>query len=535
MTMATVLLIDNYDSFTYNLVHQIGELGAEVIVRRNDAIDVAGARALAPDAIVISPGPGGPASAGVSMDLVRELGADIPILGVCLGHQCVAEVFGGRIVRAPRLMHGQTSPVIHDGKTLFAGVPNPCEAMRYHSLIMDPDSTPESLEVSARTAEGEIMAVRHRRYPIEGVQFHPESIMTPHGRAIVANFLARSGVVTSLREAFFDLVEGRTPDSARAERAIGEMLDDRAPESLAAAFLVALKLRGETGAELSGGARAMRARARAVDLNDGNVLDTAGTGGDSAGTFNISTGAALIAAAAGVPVVKHGNRAFSGRSGAADALERFGVKIDCDPEGLRRSLRAAGICFIFAPAYHPVLARLANLRRTLAVRTLFNLIAPLANPARPRYQLLGVADGRLLRPMAEALLALGAEHAIVVHGTDGLDEVSLTAPTRVAEVRRGAEIQEYEIAPGDFGIRLSARDSLVVGGAEQAATMLRNALAGGDGPAQDVLALNGGVAIYTAGRVDSIASGVELAREIIAAGRALDTIEKMRRASHGEL
>jgi len=533
--MATVLLIDNYDSFTYNLAHLIGGLGADVIVRRNDAIDVAEARAMGPDAIVISPGPGGPASAGVSTSIVRELGADVPILGVGLGHQCIAEAFGGRVVRAGRLMHGRTSPVIHDGKTIFAGVPNPFDAMRYNSLIVDSDSIPETLEITARTAEGEVMAIRHRRFPIEGVQFHPESIMSPHGRAIVANFLARSGVVTSLREAFFSIVEGRALDAALSERAIGEMLDDRAPESLAAGFLIALKIRGESGAELSGGARAMRDRARAVNLNDGNVLDTAGTGGDGAGTFNISTGAALIAAAAGVPVVKHGNRAFSGRSGAADALERFGVKLDCDPDGLRHCLRAAGICFIFAPAYHPVLARLANLRRTLAVRTLFNLIAPLANPARPRYQLLGVADGRLVHPMAEALLALGAEHAIVAHGTDSLDEISLSAPTRIAEVRRGAEIREYQITPEDFGIRALPRDAIIVTGAEHAATMLRDALAGGTGPAQDVLALNAGAALYAADRVDSIARGVELAREIIAAGSTLETIEKMRRASHGDL
>jgi anthranilate synthase/phosphoribosyltransferase len=532
--MARVLLIDNYDSFTYNLADLIAVAGAEVIVRRNDEIDVAGARALRPDAIVLSSGPGGLSRAGVSIEIVHELGADVPVLGVGLGHQCIAHAFGGRLASALRMVHGEASPVIHDGKTLFAGVPSPCEAMRYHSLLVDRDSLPEVLEVSARTTEGEIMAIRHRRYPIEGVQFHPESIMTPHGRAIIANFLARSGVVTSLRQAFFGVLDGRALDSEQAERAIGEMLDDRAPEALAAGFLVALKMRGETGAELSGGARAMRARARLVELNNGNVLDTAGTGGDGAGTFNISTGAALIAAAAGVPVVKHGNRAFSGRSGAADALERFGVKIDCDPEGLQRTLRAAGICFIFAPAYHPVLARLANLRRTLAVRTLFNLSAPLSNPARPRFQLLGIAEERLLRPMAEALRELGAAHAIVVHGIDGLDEVSLSAPTRIAEVEHNGGIKEYTIEPGDFGIKTAPREHLVASGAEQAAAMLREALAGGDGPAQDVLALNAGVALYVADRADSIGRGIQLAREIITAGRALETIERMRRASHGD-
>jgi anthranilate synthase/aminodeoxychorismate synthase-like glutamine amidotransferase len=188
--MAKLLMIDNYDSFTYNLVQYFGELGAEVIVRRNDTLAVAEARALAPDAIVISPGPCTPVQAGISLELLRELGPELPILGVCLGHQCIGEAFGGRIVRAARLMHGKTSPVLHDGRTLFSGLENPFEAMRYHSLLVDPAEVPECLEVSARTAEGEIMGLRHRRYRVEGVQFHPESIGTPAGKQVLRNFLS---------------------------------------------------------------------------------------------------------------------------------------------------------------------------------------------------------------------------------------------------------------------------------------------------------------------------------------------------------
>jgi anthranilate synthase/aminodeoxychorismate synthase-like glutamine amidotransferase len=185
-----LLMIDNYDSFTYNLVQYLGELGAEVIVRRNDAIDVAGARALEPAAIVISPGPCTPAQAGVSVPLLRELAGALPMLGVCLGHQCVGEAFGGKVVRATRLMHGKTSPVVHDGRTIFAGLGNPFEAMRYHSLLVEPDSIPRCLEVSARTAEGEIMGLRHREHRIEGVQFHPESIGTREGKELLRNFLS---------------------------------------------------------------------------------------------------------------------------------------------------------------------------------------------------------------------------------------------------------------------------------------------------------------------------------------------------------
>ncbi len=185
-----ILMIDNYDSFTFNLVQYLGELGAELTVKRNDAIDVAAARALKPDAIVLSPGPCTPREAGVCVPMLRELAGEIPMLGVCLGHQCIGEAFGGKVVRAGRLMHGKTSPILHDGKTLFAGLPRPFEAIRYHSLLVERDSLPQCLEVSAWTAEGEIMGLRHKRYPIEGVQFHPESILTRHGKHILRNFLA---------------------------------------------------------------------------------------------------------------------------------------------------------------------------------------------------------------------------------------------------------------------------------------------------------------------------------------------------------
>jgi len=184
-----ILMIDNYDSFTYNLVQYLGELGAELEVRRNDAIDVAGVRAMAPHAIVISPGPCTPKEAGVSVPLLREIAGELPILGVCLGHQCIGEAFGAKVVRAGRLMHGKTSPIVHDGRNIFAGLPNPFDAMRYHSLLVDADSVPSSLEVSARTAEGEVMGLRHRTFPLEGIQFHPESIGTPDGKRLLANFL----------------------------------------------------------------------------------------------------------------------------------------------------------------------------------------------------------------------------------------------------------------------------------------------------------------------------------------------------------
>jgi anthranilate synthase/aminodeoxychorismate synthase-like glutamine amidotransferase len=186
-----VLVIDNYDSFTFNLVQYVGELGAQVEVFKNDAIDVAGVRTRAPDAILVSPGPCTPNEAGISLEVIRALGGPLPIFGVCLGHQAIGQAYGGRIVRAARLMHGKTSPILHDGRGTFEGLPSPFEATRYHSLIVERAALPECLEVSAWTAEGEIMGLRHRQLDVEGVQFHPESVLTLVGKRLVANWFER--------------------------------------------------------------------------------------------------------------------------------------------------------------------------------------------------------------------------------------------------------------------------------------------------------------------------------------------------------
>ncbi len=186
-----VLVIDNYDSFVYNLVQELGELGADPVVFRNDAIDIDGIRSERPDTVLISPGPGRPEDGGVSLDVVRQLGGEIPLLGVCLGHQCIGQALGGEIVAAPHLMHGKTSEIHHDGEGIFAGLPNPFVATRYHSLVVRPESVPPELEVTATSSDGVVMGLRHRTRAIEGVQFHPESVLTASGPALLANFLGQ--------------------------------------------------------------------------------------------------------------------------------------------------------------------------------------------------------------------------------------------------------------------------------------------------------------------------------------------------------
>jgi anthranilate phosphoribosyltransferase len=341
--------------------------------------------------------------------------------------------------------------------------------------------------------------------------------------------------LSAVQQALAAVVENRSLDSSLAERAVGEILDGDAADALVGALLAALRLKGETEDELAGAVRAMLARARRLDLGTRDLLDTSGTGGDGAGTFNISTGAALVAAAAGVPVAKAGNRAASGKVGGADVLERAGVRIDLDPCGLARCLEHAGICFIFAPAYHPALVRLAPLRRALGVRTLFNLVGPLCNAALPRRRFIGVSDPAFLSRVAGVAALIGSEHAMIVNSRDGLDEISIAAPTRVAEVRRGASIREYEIAPDGFGIaRAAARDALIVDDPSRALDVLTSALSGADGAAGDALALNGGAAIYVGGRARSIAEGVDAARAVLRSGAALATLDRLVRASRAE-
>jgi len=338
--------------------------------------------------------------------------------------------------------------------------------------------------------------------------------------------------MTAVRQALELAIAGDSLSQAQIRAVLDEILDGGAPAPLVAGLLVALRMKGESPHELAGGVHALLARARPLELG-GDLLDTAGTGGDGKGTFNISTAAALIAAAAGVRVAKSGNRAASGKVGAADVLERYGVRLELDQPGLKRCLDRAGICFVFAPYYHPAVARVAALRKELGIRTLFNLLGPIANAARPARKLLGVAESALAPTMAQALVELGAAHAMVVHSEDGMDEISAWAPTRVFEVDEG-QVTESVMRPDDFGLKSPPASAISIETADQAVEVLCAALSGENGAAHDVLSLNGGAAIYVGGQARSLAEGVEAARTILRRGLALKTLERMRAASREE-
>jgi anthranilate phosphoribosyltransferase len=325
--------------------------------------------------------------------------------------------------------------------------------------------------------------------------------------------------------------------SRPAARALMEsVMDGEVPPATLAAQLVALRMKGEAVDELTGFAEAMRARSVRIPVASPVIVDTCGTGGDAKGTFNLSTATALAAAAMGAKVAKHGNRAVSSSSGSADALEALGVNLDLTPEQVGGLVDELGIGFLFAPRLHPAMRHAMPVRRELGVRTVFNVLGPLTNPAGAHRQLLGVFSARLCEPLARVLAGLGAERAFVVHGMDGLDEVSPSCETFVAEVARG-EVRTFTFRPRDVDLQPVALDDLVVPDAAASARMIRGALAGEPGPALDAVVINAAFVAVACGLADDFRQGAELARTTLAAGegtRVLESLAARTRALAGE-
>jgi anthranilate phosphoribosyltransferase len=313
--------------------------------------------------------------------------------------------------------------------------------------------------------------------------------------------------------------------SDHAATVLAEIMEGRTSEVQTAAFLIALRAKGETVSELVGLARTMRSLADEVPCGRDDLVDTAGTGGGPS-TFNISTAAALVAAAAGCAVAKHGNRSSTSRSGSADVLEAFGVTIDLDPGQVARCIDEIGFGFMFAPRHHKAMAYVVPVRKELAVRTIFNFLGPLTNPAGASRQLLGVSDRRYQETIAEALIGLGAEAALVVSGDDGLDELSVSGRTRVIEVK-DRSTEEWFTEPGQFGLGEAQIEAIAGGEPADNAAVIRSVFEGGGGAARDVVLLNSGAAIYVGGRADNLAAGVEAAREAIDSGAARQVLEQL--------
>jgi anthranilate phosphoribosyltransferase len=333
-----------------------------------------------------------------------------------------------------------------------------------------------------------------------------------------------------MRQALEAVVAGRDLDMSTAHAVMDRMMDGEATPAQIGALTVALRMKGETVDELAGMVESMRAHATVVSLSV-DAVDTCGTGGDGAGTFNISTASALVAAGAGCAVAKHGNRAASSRCGSADVLEALGVVISLPPEGVRRCVDEAGVGFLYAPDFHPALRHVIPVRRELGIRTVFNVLGPLASPARVRHQLIGVANGRLAPMMAEVLHRLGHLHAIVFTGPDGIDELGVGGAARCFEVTPD-DVRESVLDPADVGIEVASLDAVRGGDADTNAAIIVAVLEGAHGPRRDVVLLNTAAVLVAADRVTTLRDGIDVAAESIDSGSARHALAELVRVSH---
>ena len=328
-----------------------------------------------------------------------------------------------------------------------------------------------------------------------------------------------------IKEAIDTLVSGQSLSMDEAARVMEEIMTGEATPAQFGAFVTALRLKGETVDEIAGLARVMRARAARVTMSQPTV-DTCGTGGDAFGTFNISTTAAFVVAGAGLNVAKHGNRAMTSQCGSADVLEALGVKIDLGPEGVRHCLEKVGIGFMFAPVFHPAMKYAVGPRREIGIRTVFNILGPLTNPAGAQSQVLGVSDRNLAPRMAEVLQRLGCRHVLVTHGEDGLDEISISDQSTIWELK-GDSLSSYTITPEELGINRARIEDIKGGTASENAGMLRDVLMGKEGPRRDVVLLNAAAGLVAGDLSERLSEGVDLARKTIDSGRALQKLEEL--------
>ncbi|HKL84920.1 MAG TPA: bifunctional anthranilate synthase component II/anthranilate phosphoribosyltransferase [Treponemataceae bacterium] len=527
-----IILIDNYDSFTYNVYQYLARLSSEdVRVVRNDEITVAELALLKPSRIVVSPGPGRPEDAGISVEAIRYFAGKIPILGVCLGHQAIGYAFGGTIVKARFIKHGIAEEMALDGKGLFRTVGLKGTFTRYHSLVIQESSLPECLEVTARSSDGDIMGVRHTIFDIEGVQFHPESIASEQGEAVLKAFLSYRREGLSFTRVLSKLMAGGDMTQVEAEIFMEDLTEGSLDERQTSAILTALSTKGPAAIEIAGCASVLCRKKVPVPIQK-ELTDIVGTGGDGLGSFNISSMAALVAASCGVAIAKHGNRAVSSKSGSADFYEALGIKIDLSAERTAQIINQTGFGFLFAPVYHSAMRFAAPVRKLLGVKTIMNLVGPLSNPASAQFQMLGVYAKSLMLPVAKASKMLGSRRVMVVYSEDGMDEISPCAKTHVVEIGEDDILKEYMINPEDFGISGCSLEDLLGGDSFENARLAKEVLENkGSASIRHAVALNAGATIYISGNTKTLKEGYERALVSLKDGSVSRKIEEVREAS----
>ena len=537
-----ILMIDNYDSFVFNVEQYLKEMtDDEVITVRNDAITIDDIKKMNPSKIIFSPGPKHPKDSGICLEILNntdELG-NIPILGICLGHQAIGMNFGGEIKRLENPLHGKTSEitVLSENSVLFKNLPKKFKVMRYHSLYVD--DIPEDLEVTAKSEDGVAMAVEHKSKNIFGIQFHPESIFTEYGKNMIRNFLNievsetlqnnENSKNTKEKGNFIDMnkyLKKLQENIALTDtdfREICKIIDSKNYDIVQlGALLVLISEKSLYPESLTAFVKNILEYSTTFE-DETPMIDVCGTGGDGFKTINISTAVAFILGAMGVNVAKHGNHAISSKSGSSDVLDKLGVPLENSLANQIEKLHVKNLAFFHAPFFHKLVGEVREVRSRLGIRTVFNILGPLLHPnTKLKYQLVGLYHEPVHRLYAETLQLLGRKHALVVRGNDGLDEITICDDTRIIEVK-GEQILEYTISPESFGFKRAFHSEIEGGTPEENAEILVKILKGEEKSAKfDIVVLNAMFALYTADVVDHPAKAKDMVLEAIESGKVYE-------------
>lgn len=523
-----ILLIDNYDSFVFNIKTMLNQLtNDEIAVYRNDKITLDEIKRLSPNAIILSPGPKHPKDSGVCLEIFKAR-LNVPVLGICLGHQALGLCFGAKIQRLKEVAHATSSQISLIAQSeLFREFPKDFSVMRYHSLeVVD---LPRELEALAYTKDKVLMAMRHKDLPYFGVQFHPESYFSEYGLKIFENFLKFKGqtsqkasekpTLTGFITKLQDNQGLNTDDFAQ----ICQIIASREYEAVQLGALLVL-ITEKSLDESSLSALVSNILKYSQTFNDeSEMIDIVGTGGDGFKSINVSTTTAFILGALGVKVAKHGNRAISSASGSSDVLSALKIPAFDSIARQVKVLDEQGLTFFHAPFFHSLVGEVKEVRAKLGVRTVFNVLGPLLHPNLSlKYQLMGNYHAPVHRLLIEVLRNLGRKHALVVRGNDGMDEISICDETSIYELKDG-QIFNYTISPEQFGFKRAFHSEIVGGDAKQNAKILLDTLSGKQKGAKfDIVVLNAMFALYTANRVPTPAQAKDIVLEAIHSGKVID-------------
>jgi len=511
------LMIDNYDSFTYNLYALFAECGVDVkIIKNNEYISADDY-----EAIILSPGPSSPENSGTTLQYLKEYYGKKPIFGVCLGMQSIAYSLGYDIIQAQTIKHGKIDVIEADNTSvLFQGLPETFDVVRYHSLAVD---IPKSLITAKSKNDSVVMAMEDVDQKIFGVQFHPESIKSHHGRRIIMNFI---NFVQDRRKDMNDLVKkinsGETIEYEESLQLFDAMANGELAESQIASTLMALRHRGETSDELAALVATLDRYKKRLMVDAEDTVDTCGTGGDGKSTVNVSTAVSIIMASLGYNVVKHGNRAQSGIVGSADILESLGLDLEYKDTSPENFFKENNFIFMMAPYYHPALKGIGKVRRELGVPTIFNYVGPLVNPASPDYQVIGISNREKLQFMSEALIKLKRDNVILYSSYDGYDEVSSKEKTECLILKNG-KVETMIIDPSDF---FKISEMPIVEDDKDAMDLFMKGLLGEDEIVANIFAINTALAIYNC-KGTEMKEAFKIAKNEITSGRAMDKLRSL--------